>query len=286
MLSRLRPFVERFPVLAITYRTLRDTWTLQRQRPRSTPYGFTLRGQSGMQAGEFEPEEVALLQHDLLGDADVFVDVGANVGLYACLARSSGKHTIAVEPLGHNLNSLYANIVENGWDDVEVYPVALGRRPGITGLFGSNTGASMIEGWAGASPLLRHTVAVSTLDILLGARFSGKRLVVKIDVEGAEYDVLEGASGTLAMVPRPIWLVEIGLTQHYPTGFNANYARTFDVFWRNGYEARTADRAKRLILPADVERWVGKKASDFGGINYLFVPKTDRIRGRGPSERI
>ena len=37
--------------------------------------------------------------------ADIFVDVGSNIGFYACLARSMGLHVIAVEPLPKTKNT-------------------------------------------------------------------------------------------------------------------------------------------------------------------------------------
>ena len=271
MFSRLKPYVERYPALAFAYRTIRDAWALQQQKPQATPHGFKLVGNRAMQAGTFEAEETALVKQ-YLGNAEVFVDIGANIGFYTCLARSLGKHAIAVEPLAQNLDYLYANLNENGWSDVEVFPVALGSQPCIATLHGASTGASLIAGWAGTSPLLRQIVAVSTLDILLGDRFDGKRLVIKVDVEGTECAVLEGALKTLRMSPRPIWLVEICLSEHHPSGLNPNYARAFELFWQNGYEARTTDPDSGTISPADVERWVSTRTCDFGH-NYVFEPK-------------
>lgn len=272
MFSRFKLLIERYPALAFAYRTLRDAWAMQQHKPQVTPYGFKMAGNTAMQAGTFEAEETTLVQHFLIDEADVFVDVGANIGFYACLARSLGKYTIAIEPLAQNLNYLYANLNENGWNDVEVYPVALGNQPGIATLYGASTGASLICGWAGASHLLRQTVPISTLDILLGVRFAGKRLIIKVDVEGAEYAMLKGAISTLAMSPGPIWLVEIGLSDHQPTSLNPNYTKTFELFWQSGYEARTADKESRIVLPADVERWV-KIGTCSSGYNYVFRPK-------------
>lgn len=273
MFSRFKPLIERYPALAFVYRTLRDARAMQQQKPQVTPYGFKMVGNTAMQTGTFEPEETTLLQHYFfIDEADVFVDVGANIGFYACLARSFGIYTIAIEPLAQNLNYLYANLNENRWNDVEVYPVALGNQPGIATLYGASTGASLICGWAGASPLLRQTVPISTLDILLGVRFAGKRLIIKVDVEGAEYAMLKGAVSTLAMSPRPIWLVEVALSEHHPSGLSPNYAKTFELFWQSGYEARTADKESRIVLPAHVERWVKIGTCDFG-YNYVFRPK-------------
>lgn len=78
-------------------------------------------GHAAMQSGQFEPEETAVVQQ-LLDDISDFVDVGANVGFYSCLARANGKQTVAIEPLTANLDYLYANLQANGWNDVEVIP--------------------------------------------------------------------------------------------------------------------------------------------------------------------
>ena len=59
------------------------------------------------------------------------------------------------------------------------------------------------------SKRFRLTVAITTLRTLPGDRFDGKELLIKIDVEGAEYGVLRGAERTLTMLPHPTWIVEI-----------------------------------------------------------------------------
>ena len=270
MFNRLKPLIERYPALAFAYRTLRDAWLFQRQRAELTPYGFRLMGNRAMQTGTFEQEETALIEK-MLVDVDVFVDVGANIGFYTCLARSKGAYTIAVEPLTQNIDYLYANLHANGWNDVEVYPVGLSSKPGLAKLYGGGTGASLLEGWASASPLLRRTISLSTLDIVLGERFVGKKLFIKVDVEGAEYELLQGAISTLSLTSPPIWIVEIGLTEHHPSGFNPNYASTFDLFWKYGYESWTADNLRQSVTPASIEECVRLRRSRFGTHNYLFM---------------
>lgn len=156
---------------------------------------------------------------------------------------------------------------------MEVYPVALGSQPGIATLWDASTAESLICGWVGALLLLRQTVAVCALDILWGASFAGRRLIIKIDVEGAEYAVLEGGGSIVAMSPRPRWLLEICLSEHHPAGLNPNYARTFERCWHNGYEARTTDKESRIVSPADVKRWLISRPCAFGH-NYVFEPKS------------
>lgn len=266
----LKSTIERNPALAMALRTYRHIAALQKQRPSATPFGFYLMGHSAMQSGQFEPDETALVQ-TLLDDIAVFVDVGANVGFYTCLARAAGKHTLAVEPLATNLDYLYANLAANGWRDVEVIPCGLAQQPGTAILFGSGTGASLVSGWAGAPGTLRQTIPLSTLDIILGDRFIGQRLLIKVDVEGVEYDLLQSAAKGLDLTPTPIWLVEIAFHEHHPDGRNPHFLETFEIFWQHGYQASTADAARTAVTPADVTRWLSSGVRDFGGPNYLFT---------------
>jgi hypothetical protein len=156
---------------------------------------------------------------------------------------------------------------------VEVYHVWLSDRPRLATLYGaSGTGASLIGSWAGASQIVRRTIPLSTLDILLDDRFSGKKLIIKVDVEGVELQVLLGSRAILDMSPRPTWLLEVCLNEYHPTGLNPDYVATFGMFWERGYEARTADRRNQLIHPSDVDKWMKAGRCDSGVINYMFVP--------------
>jgi hypothetical protein len=111
------------------------------------------------------------------------------------------------------------------------------------------------------------------MDNLLGNRFAGKKLFIKIDVEGAEYDVLKGAIKTLTMSPRPTWFIEICLSEFHPGKLNPNYADTFNLFWKHGYEVRLANKENQLITDADIRKWIADKKTNTGEFNYLFIPK-------------
>ncbi|MGB0383224.1 MAG: FkbM family methyltransferase [Ardenticatenaceae bacterium] len=271
MWSFIKLFVERVPAIAEMYRAARNEWVWKRQKAVLTPDGFKLIGRKDMQSGLFESEETALLKL-LLERADVFVDVGANIGYYTCLARHLGKYSIAIEPLFENLRYLYANMQENNWTDVEIWPIGVSNQVGMASLYGGGTGASLIGGWGGASEYYKRAIGLSTLEILLGSRFVGKQLIIKMDVEGAEYAALQGASLILDMSPRPLWLVEIGLSEHHPDGFNANYISTFELFWQHGYKARTLGSESRVISSAEIAEWASKGSVPIGTGNYLFEP--------------
>ena len=111
-------------------------------------------------------------------------------------------------------------------------------------------------------------VPVTTLDRVLSGRFLGEPLLIKIDVEGHEYDVLLGAHDTL-MRPNATWIIEHGLTENFET-INPHFHDLFDIFWQNGYEAHSL-APSRLVSHSDIERWLQQGKRDFGSINFLFV---------------
>jgi len=221
----------------------------------------------------FESEEIALITQQLK-HTDVFVDVGANIGLYTCLAASEGCTVVAVEPLASNLRYLYQNVMKNGVRNVEVFPLGLSCSPGLSVLAGIGAQASFLQDWAkpdfGFNQYVETVCPISTLDIVLGQRFSGKRLLIKIDVEGFEYQVLQGASATLDMSPKPIWIMECFLEKQHPEGRNPNFRRTFEVFFDRGYSARVASLTGRAVTKEIVKEWVSRGNVQGGFYNFIF----------------
>lgn len=128
------------------------------------------------------------------------------------------------------------------------------------------TGASLVRGWAGAPSTVNRTIPLSTLDLLLGERFCDRRLLIKVDVEGAELGVLRGAERTLARVPSPVWLVEVTRGEHHPTAVNKDFAAVFSTFREAGYAAfHVNDPHRQITVRGD-----GPSASAAPGSNYIF----------------
>lgn len=264
-------FLRRQPRLAHFVHTMRQTLLRDSHRMEMTTFGFRLAGAPALRSDTFEKEEIDTVSQ-LLPACDRFIDIGANIGLYACFARSRGIPVVAVEPLPANLRLLLSNLVENGWSDTEVVAAGLAPAPGISEMFGSDTGASLIRGWASLpeNTLLREHIALTTLDAVIGDRFSGERLLIKVDVEGAELGLLEGGRKTLSRTPAPIWLMEICLHENFPEGSNPNYAATFETFFSLGYRVETANAARRPVSYGEVERWAATGRAESGSYNYLF----------------
>jgi FkbM family methyltransferase len=267
----LKPVFERFPTHARAYRRWRDKKIAQRKAIR-TPLGFKFIGNAQMQEGEYESEETELARL-FLRESDVFLNIGANFGYYSCLAGSLGKRAIAFEPIPLNYQVLLQNLDINGFGaTTEIYPIAVGDKVGIAKIYGGGTGASLVKGWGGIPDDDVTLVPISTLDLILGARLVGKRCFILVDVEGAETSMLRGAQILLRMRPKPIWMVEIAVSEHQPGSkpINPNLIAPFDAFWRNGYEAWTAHHNPRMVNREELDRIAASNVDTLGTHNFLF----------------
>lgn len=260
IIQMVKPVVERFPVVATGYRKARDRSQLHKQ-PAMTPMGFKLVGNPIMQDGRFEPEETNLFLR-YAANSDAVINVGANIGYYCLQAAKLGKHSVAFEPIPLNLVYLLRNVMANGWEHlIEIFPLALSDKSGISTMYGEGTGASVNRGWMGIGTTIQTLVPTSTLDIALSGRFRRETLFIVIDVEGHEYNVLRGAESFLKRDPKPVWMVEVAV-QTTPS-----WPHTFQLFARYGYRSYaiigdevvllTAEKVQRLVdegLPSDASR--------------------------------
>jgi len=163
---------------------------------------------------EIEPEFTHLEQ--FLDTDGVFLDIGANTGIYTIKAAkhySAGTGlVIAVEPFPDVLATLYRSIQANRFRNVHLRNACAGAVTG-TASFWLNAGTphtfSLLKRDNAADSL--SSLVVSVDDLL---RWEGvKRLdYMKIDVEGAEAVVLEGAKESIARF-RPIIQAEITINE-------------------------------------------------------------------------
>jgi FkbM family methyltransferase len=132
-----------------------------------------------------------------LRPGDLFVDIGANIGIYTLLLASHGCHVISVEPAQEARRLMEVNLRLNGLT-ADVVAAALGRAPGqgtLTAELGSMNYLVTEPGENGASEEPITQVSVTTLDDVLGDRHAAG---VKIDVEGFEHDVVLGGCRALS----------------------------------------------------------------------------------------
>ena len=166
--------------------------------------------------GSFEPNEFVLWR-SVLEPGMVFVDCGANDGLHSLFAARRVGDTgrvIAVEPSSREHERLMANLRVNELENVTTARVALGASPGVATLAIAGEGHEVLNtiGVRVSNPNVeaaRHErVDVRTLDDLVSTLGLGRVDVIKLDVEGSELHVLEGARSVIAR-HRPLLLLEV-----------------------------------------------------------------------------
>ena len=148
--------------------------------------------------GVYERGEIAFFRSRFAAGMTL-IDVGANVGLYSALALSTaGFHgqVLAVEPHAESRRYLQKTIESNG-GRAEIVPLAASDRAGMLALYQNpdNKGDNRLY----ADPLLRdaESVRADTLDNICQRAGIGTAQFVKIDVQGAEAQVVNGAKGLL-----------------------------------------------------------------------------------------
>ena len=145
--------------------------------------------------GLHEFADMGFLLH-LLRPQDLFVDVGANAGSYTMLACGvNGASGVAYEPVPATYERLLANIRVNGLDTrVRCVNKAVGDKVGVVAFStGSDTTNRALS--AGESRADQRSVEVTLLDTDLAGV---EPTAIKIDVEGYETPVLQGATTLLA----------------------------------------------------------------------------------------
>jgi FkbM family methyltransferase len=163
--------------------------------------------------GHYHERYEADLVARLLEDDDVFWDIGANVGyftLVAATALAQRGQIIAFEPGNNAFSRLTENISLNPYGNIKTYPVAVSNRNGeaVLHVLGdiADSSASLFQVSGGqAGHEVCRTVA---LDHFLKSENLRPPTLIKLDAEGAELAVLQGAQGLISQ-STPMFLMEM-----------------------------------------------------------------------------
>lgn len=133
---------------------------------------------------------------------DIFMDIGANVGAYSLVASKCCKKIYAFEPSAFNFYVLVKNILANNATNIAPFNIALYQDKRI----GSFSYGQAKEGGSGntflrsSSDNLSLQILSYTLDDFV-KEFNLPRIDhIKLDVDGNEYEILEGATRSLSQV--------------------------------------------------------------------------------------
>lgn len=145
--------------------------------------------------GLHEYKEMLFVLH-FLRPEDLFVDVGANIGSFTVLASAEiGTKTYCFEPVPNTFKQLERNIALNKIQDkVSLFNIGLASSTGEL-YFSNNKNSTMNQvELSGSENNEFQLISVNTLNNLLTEALP---ILLKIDVEGFEFEVLKGASAIL-----------------------------------------------------------------------------------------
>lgn len=258
------------------YKAIKQFYTssIKKYTSDKTKWGFTIAGNKSMVNGSFEPIETELIRR-LIPQVEVVINIGANIGYYCLHALSMGKKVIAIEPNESNVKLLLRNIQENGFSEkIEVFPVAISNKTNILNLFGGGTGSSLIKGWSGSNTNDSNLVPCTTLDRILNNKYLNSKILIIADVEGHEFELLQGSIETITKKIKPIWFLEISYNYHFPKEIknNPNYDKIFKLFFENNYKAYSIGTTIDLFGDSELEL-IKNKIIIPKSYNYLFVDK-------------
>jgi FkbM family methyltransferase len=155
--------------------------------------------------GAYEGEQIDYLCGEVTRSAaDVFLDIGANLGVYSLsvAARTACPNIIAFEPDPYNLSQLQANIFLNGYcERICVVAAGVSNATGEAALLVNRddsdlcTARSSMERTTGGA---EESISIPTIALDDRYDWSGRRIVVKMDIEGHEPQALQGMRGVFA----------------------------------------------------------------------------------------
>jgi FkbM family methyltransferase len=215
----------------------------------------------------FLDKELFVLR-DFLPEGGVMVDVGAAGGVHAVLgARAVGPdgRVVAIEARPGSAAILRRWRTLLGLDQLTVLSTAIGAEPGSLDLrtplvptrSHSDDGPDATA--LGRLPGRVRTVGMTTLDLVVAAQELGRLDLLKVDVEGAEPEVLAGGAATIERF-RPVVVIEIEERHLERTGRSGEDVRGWLV--DRGYRAHVFD--DEGLHPVD--------AVSSAQNNYVFLP--------------
>lgn len=196
---------------------------------------------------------------DHIGPGAVVYDIGANIGFFTLAAASlagPGGRVYAFEPAPATADRLAANIGLNDLPQVEVLRVGVGRAAARAALVETDISQTVSlnvaepAGGSAGTALAAGDVEVVALDDLVREGRIAPPSFVKMDIEGAEVDALDGMRALIAE-HRPVVLCEVHGTHAAVAAFFDAHGYRVRVVETGGSLADAPDYVHALALPGE-----------------------------------
>ncbi len=165
------------------------------------------------------------------------IDCGSHVGFSICYFKTKFPRSkiFAFEPNKLNFKTLKSNVAKNEWKNVKMHEVALGRETGEMQFYSSSEDSMagrLNEGKEDRSRFVKGKVQVERLSSYITKTID----MLKMDIEGAEYDVIEEIETKLHLVRN--MYVEIHLDDDHSY---ERFSSICELLIRNGFNIRFKD---------------------------------------------
>ena len=210
--------------------------------------------------------DLASLVLALVPEGGVFVDVGANVGSMSLPLAASGRQVVSIEAAPGNAALLQQSAALSGLSDLmRVVASAAGDRVGEAAFLPHGCHGQLVDGRAAGATL----IPITTVDAVVDTQHLDRVDLVKIDVDGADYDVLRGMVRLAHRADAPHLLVEC--CPHTLSAFGHTVVELVALLETYGYVVYNVD-GRRLMRrrPDEVQlTTVMDVLAVKGGINRL-----------------
>lgn len=218
----------------------------------------------------FDTEVVVSILKKLKPDY-TFYDIGSNTGWYTMIAStiSTTSNVYSFEPIIEHLEYQKETITLNRKDNqVKVFEIALSDHTGIETIRLAGSGTTLENDFLEVDFGVRK-ITVKKLDEMVQEHSIPGPDFIKIDVEGHEYKVLQGAKKTLKQ-ELPILFVELAKTFNHIHFTNKTFEKTFLFLSELGY-------SPYIVNNNDVKKF--NPSTDIDGVHmYLFLHKEKHLK--------
>lgn len=205
--------------------------------------------------GSYELPSVKFIRKFLINGGNA-VDVGAQIGYLTIVMATSCKtqlHVYSFEPEPYNISQFNTNISLNALDNITLIPKAVTSTLNPIKLFLAKDNNSGTHSTISSDPNVSSdfiTVDSTTLDEFVRDQAITKLDLIKIDVEGAELDVIKGAREVLTLL-HPALIIELSESIQQSRGFSTIEFKA--IMLELGYDPYLiSDRG--LLYPTEMNR--------------------------------
>lgn len=232
--------------------------------------------------GVWEPH-ITRYVTSILEPGDSFFDIGANIGYHTLLASrlvGATGHVFAIEASPSTYARLVANIARNSCGNVAPFNVAVSNCESDVPVFrkATNSLLTTTTPWPGSDSgfELETRIRAAPLSSIVEAEQIRTARLVKIDVEGAEWQVVQGIRPLLkSCSDRVEFIVEVTQEALHRAGVTlAEFAGVFTEAGFRAYEIRNRYEVAEYLFPCTSDLVALDVQGDFHQKDIVFKRST------------